>query len=133
MSVDRAVDCNCWLSLRPCLQAVIFIFEHSEQGSAGLILNRPTQYTIGGMPGLETLGPEFGDNVLFLVRSTPAQGNDSPHLTSAMCSLVGAVACGICGTATDVIPWIGCPGGRLTFLSSHLVLCQACSAGRVGM
>ena len=53
------------------LQAVIFIFEHSEQGSAGLILNRPTQYTIGGMPGLETLCPEFGDNVLFLVRSRP--------------------------------------------------------------
>ncbi len=56
------------------LQAVIFIFEHSEQGSAGLILNRPTQYTIGGMPGLETLCPEFGDNVLFLVRTQPAWG-----------------------------------------------------------
>ena len=54
-------------------QAVIFIFEHSEQGSAGLILNRPTQYTIGGMPGLETLCPEFGENVLFLVRSQSAQ------------------------------------------------------------
>lgn len=49
------------------LQAVIFIFEHSEQGSAGLILNRPTQYQIGSMPGLETLCPEFGNNVLFLV------------------------------------------------------------------
>ena len=56
------------------LQAVIFIFEHSEQGSAGLILNRPTQYTIGGMPGLETLCPEFGDNVLFLVRIQLAWG-----------------------------------------------------------
>ena len=53
-----------------CLaQAVIFIFEHSEQGSAGLILNRPTQYTIGSMPGLETLCPDFADNVLFLVRA----------------------------------------------------------------
>jgi putative AlgH/UPF0301 family transcriptional regulator len=52
-----------------CLQAVIFIFEHSQQGSAGLILNRPTQYTIGGLPGLETLCPEFVENNLFLVLS----------------------------------------------------------------
>ena len=49
-------------------QAVIFIFEHSEGGSAGLILNRPTQYTIGSIGGLETLCPDFADNVLFLVR-----------------------------------------------------------------
>ncbi len=49
-------------------QAVIFIFEHSEQGSAGLILNKPTQYTIGTMSGLEALCPEFNNNGLFLVR-----------------------------------------------------------------
>ena len=48
-------------------QAVIFIFEHSKQGSAGLILNKPTQYTIGTMSGLEALCPEFSDNGLFLV------------------------------------------------------------------
>ncbi|EIE23156.1 DUF179-domain-containing protein [Coccomyxa subellipsoidea C-169] len=47
-------------------QAVIFIFEHSEQGSAGLILNKPTQYTIGTMSGLEALCPEFNNNGLFL-------------------------------------------------------------------
>ncbi len=49
-------------------QSVIFLFEHSEQGSAGLILNKPTQYTIGTMSGLEALCPEFSDNGLFLVR-----------------------------------------------------------------
>lgn len=53
-------------------QAVIFIFEHSESGSAGLILNRPTQYTIGSIGGLETLCPDFADNVLFLVRHLSA-------------------------------------------------------------
>ncbi|BDA50133.1 probable UPF0301 protein BDI_1431 [Coccomyxa sp. Obi] len=47
-------------------QSVIFLFEHSEQGSAGLILNKPTQYTIGTMSGLEALCPEFSDNGLFL-------------------------------------------------------------------
>ena len=52
---------------RRWVQAVIFIFEHSEQGSAGLILNKPTQYTIGTMSGLEALCPEFSENGLFLV------------------------------------------------------------------
>ena len=60
-------DTLCYDELLCLTQAVIFIFEHSEQGSAGLILNRPTQYTIGSMPGLETLCPDFADNVLFLV------------------------------------------------------------------
>ena len=63
------VTALCHNKLLSPAQAVIFIFEHSEQGSGGLILNRPTQYTIGSMPGLETLCPEFADNVLFLVRA----------------------------------------------------------------
>ena len=69
------VQALCHDKLLCLVQAVIFIFEHSEQGSAGLILNRPTQYTIGSMPGLETLCPDFADNVLFLVcalRTSPS-------------------------------------------------------------
>jgi hypothetical protein len=49
-------------------QAVIFMFEHGESGSAGLILNRPTQFTIGTIGGLETLCPEFAENSLYMAR-----------------------------------------------------------------
>ena len=49
------------------MQSVIFIFEHSESGSAGLILNKPTEHTIGSIDGLESLCPEFADNCLFMV------------------------------------------------------------------
>ncbi len=49
------------------------MFEHSEQGSAGLILNRPTQYTVGDLAGLETLCPAYSNNVLFLVSDWPAR------------------------------------------------------------
>ena len=75
------VEALCHKKLLSPAQAVIFIFEHSEQGSGGLILNRPTQYTIGSMPGLETLCPEFADNVLFLVRSlrNPPTNADKPQ------------------------------------------------------
>lgn len=48
-------------------QSVIFIFEHSESGSAGLILNKPTEHTIGSIDGLESLCPEFAENCLFMV------------------------------------------------------------------
>lgn len=33
------------------LQAVILVFSHDEMGSAGLILNRPTEHRIGNIPG----------------------------------------------------------------------------------
>ena len=76
------VTALCHNKLLSPAQAVIFIFEHSEQGSGGLILNRPTQYTIGSMPGLETLCPEFADNVLFLVRAlrTSLLSADKPQV-----------------------------------------------------
>lgn len=41
------------------VQAVIFLFEHSESGSAGLILNRRTSYNIGSLTGADMLCPEF--------------------------------------------------------------------------
>lgn len=61
-SVYHAVTFGWWL-----MQSVIFIFEHSESGSAGLILNKPTEHTIGSIDGLESLCPEFADNCLFMV------------------------------------------------------------------
>ena len=77
---STGADTLCYDKLLCLAQAVIFIFEHSEQGSAGLILNRPTQYTIGSMPGLETLCPDFANNVLFLVSASetlqPMQANN---------------------------------------------------------
>ena len=40
-------------------KAVIFLFEHNKDGSAGLILNRPTVYNISAVGGAESLLPEF--------------------------------------------------------------------------
>lgn len=59
------------------LQSVIFIFEHSESGSAGLILNKPTEHTIGSIDGLESLCPEFADNCLFMVGQLSASAQSS--------------------------------------------------------
>lgn len=72
-------------------QAVIFIFEHGEGGSAGLILNRPTQFTIGSIGGLEALCPEFADNSLYMVRLQRL----------IWCVLLQSPSCS--GTALDVI------------------------------
>ena len=44
-------------------QAVILILDHSEKGSMGVILNRPTQYSMGYVSGDET-GP-FAKNSLY--------------------------------------------------------------------
>lgn len=43
-------------------QAVIFIYAHEESGSAGLILNRPTQYFVSEINGIEHMCPEFERN-----------------------------------------------------------------------
>eukprot|EP00898_Chlorokybus_atmophyticus_P003290 jgi/Chlat1/3962/Chrsp26S04207 len=47
-------------------QAVIYIFDHRASGSAGLIINKPTERTIGSLSGAEALCPEFSENRLFL-------------------------------------------------------------------
>ena len=48
------------------MQAVILILKHNEHGSLGVILNRPTAYTIGQMAGAELLCPDFASNPLYL-------------------------------------------------------------------
>ncbi len=82
-----------WLDLSPRwlsgAQCVIFLFEHSEQGSAGLILNKPTQYTIGTMAGLEALGPEVSDNGLFLVKLPATFRVDGCRRCSVVALLLG--------------------------------------------
>ncbi|CAM6097365.1 unnamed protein product [Calypogeia fissa] len=47
-------------------QAVIFIFEHGEDGSAGFILNRPTSYALGQVPGFGKFMPEFIESSLYM-------------------------------------------------------------------
>lgn len=47
-------------------QAVIFLIEHSADGSAGLILNKPTQFRLGDVGGVEALCPEFAASALML-------------------------------------------------------------------
>ena len=44
-------------------QAVILLLDHGEQGSMGVILNRPTQYSMGYVSG-DDAGP-FADNALY--------------------------------------------------------------------
>ena len=49
---------------------MIFIFDHNDDSakgySAGVILNRPTPYTLGQIPDLQAFFPEFAENKLFL-------------------------------------------------------------------
>lgn len=47
-------------------RSVIFLFEHSAQGAAGIILNRPTEYQLGQIEGAEKLLPQFAKERLYL-------------------------------------------------------------------
>ncbi|KAH7280087.1 hypothetical protein KP509_37G051900 [Ceratopteris richardii] len=47
-------------------QAVIFLFAHTIEGSAGLILNRPTEYNLGQLAGFEELLPDFANCALYM-------------------------------------------------------------------
>eukprot|EP00891_Asterochloris_glomerata_P005622 jgi/Astpho2/5622/Aster-02874 len=47
-------------------QAVIFILEHSDESSVGLILNKPTEFLVHQVLGAEDITPEFRDNRIFL-------------------------------------------------------------------
>lgn len=58
------------------MQAVIFMFEHGEEGSAGFILNRPTELTLGKLVAADALLPEFADNLLYLGGDV---GSDTMH------------------------------------------------------
>jgi putative transcriptional regulator len=47
--------------------SAIFLFSHDATGSAGLVINRPTQYTVRETAGTEEqLQPEFSDCQLYL-------------------------------------------------------------------
>lgn len=59
------------------MQAVIFLFEHSQEGSAGFILNKPTELTLGKLVAAEALLPEFAQNRLHLGGDV---GSDTMHL-----------------------------------------------------
>ena len=61
-------------------RAVIFLFEHSAEGSAGLILNRPTEHKLGSIAGAAPFLPEFKDAPLFLGGDV---GKSSLHLLHA--------------------------------------------------
>ena len=52
------------------------MFEHGESGSAGFILNRPTELTLGKLVAADALLPEFADNLLYLGGDV---GSDSMH------------------------------------------------------
>lgn len=47
-------------------QAVIFLLEHDDRGSLGLILNKPTSFKMSTIRGCEVLCPEFAEQQLFL-------------------------------------------------------------------
>ncbi len=57
---------------------MLLLFEHSERGSAGLILNRPTAHTISGLGStMQRLCPEFQENILYLGGDV---GRDTVHM-----------------------------------------------------
>jgi len=58
-------------------RAVILLFEHGVEGSAGLILNKPTKFELGTIGGAESLLPEFASSVLHLGGDV---GMDTLHL-----------------------------------------------------
>lgn len=47
-------------------QSVILIWAHDDTGSAGVILNRPTQHHVGSVDGAEILQPELSSCPLYL-------------------------------------------------------------------
>lgn len=52
------------------------MFEHGNSGSAGFILNRPTELTLGKLVAADALLPEFADNLLYLGGDV---GSDAMH------------------------------------------------------
>eukprot|EP00210_Caulerpa_lentillifera_P004242 g4046.t1 len=56
---------------------VIFLFVHGDEGSAGLILNKPTQFRIGDFVTSKEVANGFEDNTLFLGGDV---GDNSLHL-----------------------------------------------------
>ncbi len=58
-------------------QSCIFLFHHDERGSAGIVLTRPSQHTLGTVAGAEMLCPEFEDSILHLGGDV---GNDTLHV-----------------------------------------------------
>lgn len=46
--------------------AIIFIFVHDHTGTAGLILNKPTRYTLGELDSTRNVATGFEENLLYL-------------------------------------------------------------------
>eukprot|EP00210_Caulerpa_lentillifera_P003152 g3012.t1 len=64
--------------------AVIFIFVHGEEGSAGLILNKPTRYKLSDFSLSRDIAEGFEDNTLFLGGDV---GDTSLHLVHGFSDL----------------------------------------------
>lgn len=67
-------------------QSVILIFTHNDSGTAGLLLNRPTGFTLGDVSGAEFLCPEFGKNLLYLGGDV---GKSTLHLVHGFSEMKG--------------------------------------------
>ncbi|CAI5512209.1 unnamed protein product [Closterium sp. Naga37s-1] len=79
-------------------RAVIFLLMHGPQGTAGVILNRPSQYTLGQLAGFEELLPEFSACPLYLGGDV---GSTSTHCLHGVADLVGGE-----GGAREVCPGV---------------------------
>ena len=80
------------------LQAVIFLFEHDDTGTAGFILNKPTEHKLGKLVGADELCPEFANNMLYLGGDV---GHDTMHFLHGysdvqVCSLLHEGPCNLC-------------------------------------
>ncbi|CAG9466080.1 unnamed protein product [Pedinophyceae sp. YPF-701] len=74
-------------------RAVILMFEHDEEGSAGIIINKPTRFTLGSVGGAEAFLPEMENRPLMLGGDV---GRDTLHCVHT-CSAIASRDVGVPG------------------------------------
>lgn len=68
--------------------AVILLLHHGEEGSMGIILNKPTEHTLGSLfEGIDTLSPELASGRLYLGGDV---GHGATHVLHRHSDLDGA-------------------------------------------
>lgn len=99
-------------------QSVVLLIAHGPDGSAGLILNKPTQYTLAQVGGVDALLPACGGSTLYLggdvERSSVHVVHSLPHLSGALQIAQGlcvggveaAAAAAASGTPPEAFQWL---------------------------
>lgn len=111
----------------PVWQAVIFLFEHDDKGSAGFILNKPTEHKLGKIVGADELCPEFADNLLYLGGDV---GSDTMHFIHGYSDIQVSEAAGKVNSISGFslrkchVHCLLCAAAASTFMSKYRTLHQ---------